>query len=1205
MSRLCFLLVWLGAGAFAWGASNGEAARSEQPTTRVVRQYALTSANDFPQRDPRDWRLLGSNDGGRTWTALDVQKGELFSERHQRRVFKLANQRAYSVYRLQIDRVRDPAAGEPVQLAEIEPLGATENDLEPAPLMEDLITAQGENAPWETCRQAFDGRIETKWLDPVSKNSATRTSWIQWQYTSPADLVITNVSRLLGLRNRADRSYFVRIVGVLAGRLAGTNEWCLFDGSGALAVADLPSPKPLFAGQRILLEGRTQWTNGVVEIGERRLRQLGGTATEKPRRIAPEQPLAPENDLQWVEAEGRIQFCSWTENHWVFDLEDNARSLSVHVLRSDPALRPPLVGAHVIVKGICGALLNREGESVAAVLWVPTVDAIQPVTPAGAWTNSPVNPRAAVVGSSDAAPLLTSIEQIRQLSPEELLRRPKVKVRGIVTELFGLFIQDETAGVEVWYRDQAGLTVPAFRSCVQIEGRGDWSRGHGPIIRPESIVLLGPGKLPEPERSTWSQLAGGRMVDQWVEIEAVVRSTDGSHLLLNSEGGQLMATIRAAPAPTVRQLVDATVRIRGVCVAATDSRGRMQGVQLLVPSLESVEVAQEPADPFSLPVRPIGSLLQVRGPGEFVHRVRVEGVLTHRDDRTYFVQDATGAAMAIAQKDVILTTSATGWNWMFRQGASTSPAPGDELQLKPGDHLQVVGFPEMRGYSPILTEVLVRKVSGTNSVAPVNATVEDIDHGGLDAALVSLEAVVLQHQTLGRHFVLELQSGQRVFQAFLPALGSPALDVGPGSKVRVTGACQVEPSPYRELGWRVASFKLLVGSLRDVVVLERPSWWTLKHALAVMGVLLLVLASAGAWIGILHRQVGKRTRQLRQEVAEHEKTESRLAEETQRLQQEIEERKVLNAELTEKKGSLEQEIEKRRQAQAEVEKIHRQLLSASRLAGMADVATNVLHNVGNVLNSVNVQASTIVGSTQRSKAPGVARVAALLAQHQADLGRFLTQDENGKHVPGLLERLGAHLMDEQKRLVEMAESLTENIQHLKEVVAMQQNYARVAGVTETIALTEVVEDALRMCNPSLARHQIEVIREFVELPPVTLDRHKVLQILFNLLDNAKHACEARGAGGRVTVRIRKPAPGRLQVQVIDNGIGIPEANLPGIFTQGFSTRKHGHGFGLHSSILAAQDMGGFLTVESEGPGTGATFTLTLPESGEKPSTKAS
>ena len=1174
MSRLRSLLVWLGAGAFAWGASNGEAAPSEQPTTRVVRQYALTSANDFPQRDPQGWRLLGSNDGGRTWTTLDVRKEELFSERHQRRVFKLVSPRAFNGYRLEIDRVRDPAAVDCVQLAELEPLGATEDDLAPAPLPEDEITAQGDNPPWETRWQAFDGRVETKWLDHASRNPATRASWIQWQYTSPADLVITNASRLLGLRNRADRSYPVRIEGVIAGRLPGTNDWCLFDGSGALAVAGLPSTKPLFAGQRILVEGRTQWTNGVVEIGERRLRQLGGTAMEEPRRIAPEQPLAPQDDLQWVEAEGKIRFCSWTENHWVFDLEDNARSLSVHVLGSDSALRPPADGARVRARGLCGGLLNGEGESVAAVLWVPTVDAIQPVTPPGAWTNSPVNPRSAVVGSGGAAPLLTSIEQIRRLSPEELVRQPKVKVRGVVTELFGTFIQEGTAGVEVWYLDQAGLMAPAFRSRVEIEGRGDWATGHGPIIRAERVVLLGQGKLPEPERSTWSQLAGGRMVDQWVEIEAVVRSTDGSHLLLNSEGGQLMATIRAAPAPAVRQLVDATVRIRGVCVAATDSRGRMQGIQLLVPSLESVEVAQAPADPFSLPVRPIGSLLQVRGPGEFIHRVRVEAVLTLREDRTYFVQDATGAAMAIAQQDVILSTTAGGWSWMFRQSAGTSPTPREELQLKPGDHLQVVGFPEMRGYSPVLTEVLVRKVSGTNAVAPVKATVEDIAEGGLDATLVSLEAVVLRQQTLGQHFVVELQSGQRVFQAFLPVRGSPALDIGPGSKVRVTGVCQVEPIPYTELGRRVALFKLLVGSLRDVVVLERPSWWTLKRALAVTGALLVVLAIAGAWIGILHRQVGERTKQLRQEIAEHEKTEARLAEETRRVQAEIQERTRM---------------------EAEVEKGHKQLLKASRLAGMAEVATSVLHNVGNVLNSANVLGSSILEHVQRSKVPSVGRLAALLGEHRADLGRFVTQDGRGQNLPGYLERLGGHLDKEQEQLLDKTKSLTESLQHIKEIVAMQQNYARVSGVLETVSLAEIVEDALRMHHEALLRHQIQVVREFHEAPPVTIDRHKVLQILFNLLENAKYACEDSGRPDRqVTVSLHQNSQGRIEVSVSDNGIGIPAENLTRIFVQEFSTRKGGHGFGLHSSLLTAQNLGAGLRAQSEGPGRGATFILDIP-----------
>jgi signal transduction histidine kinase len=363
----------------------------------------------------------------------------------------------------------------------------------------------------------------------------------------------------------------------------------------------------------------------------------------------------------------------------------------------------------------------------------------------------------------------------------------------------------------------------------------------------------------------------------------------------------------------------------------------------------------------------------------------------------------------------------------------------------------------------------------------------------------------------------------------------------------------------------------------------------------VAGALLLVLCGAIVWIRMLHRQVEDRTRLLKQEITEHEMTELRLAEETKLLQREIEEHRRTESSLAEKTGLLEREIEERKRVEAEVEKVHKKLLSASRLAGMADVATNVLHNVGNVLNSVNVLSASITTQVQRSKMPGVARLAELLSRHRENLASFVTEDENGKHVPAHLERLGAHLDDEQAGLLEKAKALNESVQHAKEIVAMQQNYAKVAGVLETVSIAELVEDALRMCTGALARHEIEVERDFEATPTVTLDRHKVLQILFNLLDNAKHACEsAECKEGKVTVRTRQVGANRVRIQVADNGAGISAAHLEQIFTQGFSTRKGGHGFGLHSSILAAQDMGGSLTVESAGAGMGATFTLELP-----------
>jgi signal transduction histidine kinase len=1201
MSR--FSLALLGLCTFV--AAPAAIAGSPQPVARVVRQYAITSANDFPQRDPSDWRLLGSNDDGKTWTALDVRKGELFSERHQRRVFKLANPGSYRSYRLRIDRVQNPAAADCVQLAELEPLGETEDDLGPAPLLEDLITAQDDNSPWETRFHAFDGRVETKWLDHAATNAATRASWIQWQYTSPPDLFITNLNHLFGLRNRAARAYPVRIEGVVVGRMPGTNAWCVFDGTGSLAIPEAGAPEPLRPGQPVLVEGRSWWTNGLVEITERRLRVLGKAVQAGPRRIALEQPLAPGENLQWVEAEGSVVFSASAEGQILLELEDNQQTLAVRVLHSVEGKRPPLAGERVRVQGICEALLNSQGERVAGTLWVPSLDAIQPVTSANERTYPPEHAHAAIPANGPA-PLLTSIEQIRRLRPEDLVRRPPVKVRGVVTELFGAYLQEGATGVEIWYAASAGLKAPEFCSCVEIEGRGDWAKGHGPIVRAEKVLVLGNGKLPRPDRCTWSEMAGGRMVDEWVEIEAVVRSTDGSHLLLNSEGGPLMATIRAAPAPLVKQLVDATVRVRGVCAAATDSGGRMQGIQLIVPSLESVEVVQSPPDPASLPIRSIGSLLQVRGPKEFSHRVKVQGMLTFQEGGNYFVQDATGATMAIAQEEVILSTPADGWSWLFRQSAGLSPAPQNEPQLRAGDHLQVVGFPEMRGYSPILTEVQVRKASGSNTVVPVKASVEDIAGGALDATLVSLEAVFLGQQTLGIHYVLDLQSSQHTFQAFVPTAGNPAPAVAPGSKVRLTGVCQVEPVLYTGLGRRVASFRLLAGSPECLAVLERPPWWTLKRALVAAGALLVVLTIALGWIALLRRQVEERTKQLQQEIAQHEQTEARLAEETRRVHAEIEERKRM---------------------EAEVERGHRQLLKASRLAGMAEVATSVLHNVGNVLNSANVLGSSIMEQVQRSKAPSVGRLAALLGEHRATLSQFVAEDERGRHLPGYLERLGCHLAQEQEQLLGKTKSLTESLQHIKEIVAMQQNYARVSGVLETVPPAEIVEDALRLHHEAMARHQIQVVRDFQPMPPVTIDRHKVLQILFNLLENARYACEDGGQPEkRVTVSLRQaghpsaehcsagnagtpdgqsnalrsgdnaslPHNGRIQVAVADNGIGIPPENMARIFAQEFSTRKGGHGFGLHSSLLAAQDMGGSLKAHSDGAGCGATFVLEVP-----------
>lgn len=160
---------------------------------------------------------------------------------------------------------------------------------------------------------------------------------------------------------------------------------------------------------------------------------------------------------------------------------------------------------------------------------------------------------------------------------------------------------------------------------------------------------------------------------------------------------------------------------------------------------------------------------------------------------------------------------------------------------------------------------------------------------------------------------------------------------------------------------------------------------------------------------------------------------------------------------------------------------------------------------------------------------------------------------------------------------------------------MQQNYSKVSGVVETLPVVELVEDAVRMNAAALARHEVRILREYTEVPFVVVERHKVLQILVNLIRNAKYALDEGGKEDRLlTLRIDRNSGDFVHVSVVDNGIGISPENLTRIFEHGFTTRKEGHGFGLHSGALAAQEMGGTLTVNSDGTSKGATFTLSLP-----------
>lgn len=283
------------------------------------------------------------------------------------------------------------------------------------------------------------------------------------------------------------------------------------------------------------------------------------------------------------------------------------------------------------------------------------------------------------------------------------------------------------------------------------------------------------------------------------------------------------------------------------------------------------------------------------------------------------------------------------------------------------------------------------------------------------------------------------------------------------------------------------------------------------------------------------------------------------------------------------------------ETKAKLEQTHKNLLDASRRAGMAEVATGVLHNVGNVLTSLNVSASVIAASLHQSKAGSLLKVAELLGEHSTDIGNFVANDPKGRRIPEFMESLARHSLQERDRLLQELASLQQNIDHIKEIVSMQQSYATMIGVSEPLDPVVLMEDSMRMNAGALVRHDVRVERNYQATPRVIAEKSKVLQILINLIRNAKYAAdEGRRSDKAVTLRIEAGEPGRVRLIVQDNGVGIPPENLAKIFNHGFTTRAGGHGFGLHSSVVVAREMKGTLTASSEGLGCGATFTLDLP-----------
>ncbi|MFO0975052.1 MAG: ATP-binding protein [Planctomycetaceae bacterium] len=285
----------------------------------------------------------------------------------------------------------------------------------------------------------------------------------------------------------------------------------------------------------------------------------------------------------------------------------------------------------------------------------------------------------------------------------------------------------------------------------------------------------------------------------------------------------------------------------------------------------------------------------------------------------------------------------------------------------------------------------------------------------------------------------------------------------------------------------------------------------------------------------------------------------------------------------------------REEAERQVEEANQMLIDAAHLAGKAEIATSVLHNVGNVLTSISVLSTTLQERVSSNHVPSLRKVVGLLDSQQSRLGDFFEHDPRGKQLPVYLRTLASTLETEQQGLLDELQSLDVNVDHAKRIVAAQQNLARGYCFEEEISLGDVLDNAMTVVRASFERHHVQLNLDADETPMVVTDRHKLIQILVNLFTNAKDAVLHLPPSERqIDVRVSSLNNESIRIDVTDRGLGIARDHLTRIFSQGFTTKSSGHGFGLHYCGLAASSLGGSLTVFSDGPGKGATFSLQIP-----------
>jgi signal transduction histidine kinase len=585
-------------------------------------------------------------------------------------------------------------------------------------------------------------------------------------------------------------------------------------------------------------------------IGLPQLKVVGRAALPATRRVTLGQVLTSEPAGFWGDVEARVDFLSRSEaGGWTLALSSGTGRLRAAIAGGTPVSPALMCGSRVRLRGVCWSAATLDGQRIPGGFWVPDAEQVEILAQA------PRPPAGGTETESGQLPTLTSVAEIKHLKRDEAMRGYPVKIRGVITwsDRTAVVLQDTTAGIFV---DEVEVNDSYHeRLGEHWEVEGVTVAQFSPMVRARRVAPLGRGVMPEPVQPTWDQLMNGSLDTHYVELRGIATAVESNRVTLLTSGGKIQAQLSETAPEEIQQHEGALIRIRGCLWAVKDEVTHV--FKLGEVQIHSAVISVEeppPAYPFATPRKRAAELLLFDAQAALLKQVKVAGQVIHIRAGEYYLMDSTNGLRFV---------------------------PRAAVRLEVGDQVEVVGFPELGGPSPVLREALV-KPTGHAELPPPRELAEGAwPVGELDATRVRTEALLLNLSKDQQDQVLGLQAGPQVFVARLPASEAVAFSFPVGSKLALTGTFAGRVGD-RAAGRAVDSFEVLLNSPAEVRLLARPMWFTVRRMIIVVGVLVGVLLAALVWITLLRRQVEQRTAQLRVEIHERERAEKLRAIEGER-----------------------------------------------------------------------------------------------------------------------------------------------------------------------------------------------------------------------------------------------------------------------------------------------------------------------------------